>query len=221
MDPLLSEASGMPPVYYQSHLVPGTAALPTATQTTVKRIAFQKSRSETRNGGWLNGVRLVPLCSGVHRAAVVVCLEMCPAVGYMVNWFHGEQMRAVFELGLFRKVIKDEWCKHVGLRFVIKTYVHFGDDNYRLFWSIKKTTKGQKLSPCGASVDLNCKIFLRTFQSTVEFWGRGPGPPVYRDRRSKCVWCACHLPLKIDWMQMRACLCSTQWACSCTTAHSK
>lgn len=65
MDPLLREASGMPPVFYQSHLVPSTAALPTDAQTTVKKDRFhnQDQELETRlvKRG-LNVERCGPLC---------------------------------------------------------------------------------------------------------------------------------------------------------------
>lgn len=68
MDLLLREASGMPPVFYQSHLVPSTPALPTAAQTTVKRDRFhnQDQELETWLVKWgLNVERCGPLCSGL------------------------------------------------------------------------------------------------------------------------------------------------------------
>lgn len=68
MDPLLGEASGMPPVFYQSHLVPSTAALPTAAQTTVKKDRFhcqdQELETELVKRG-LNVERCDPLCSSL------------------------------------------------------------------------------------------------------------------------------------------------------------
>lgn len=68
MDPIPMEAGGMPPVFYQNHLVPSTAALPTAAQTTVKKDRFhnQDQQPETwlvKRG--LNVERCGPLCSSL------------------------------------------------------------------------------------------------------------------------------------------------------------
>lgn len=46
MDPLPREAGGMPPVFYQSHLVPSTAALPTDHS---EKGSLSQSRSGTRD----------------------------------------------------------------------------------------------------------------------------------------------------------------------------
>lgn len=51
IDPLPREGDGMSPVFYQSHLVPSTAALPRATQTTLKNDLFHSQDEELET--WL------------------------------------------------------------------------------------------------------------------------------------------------------------------------
>lgn len=68
MDPLPREAGGMPLVFYQSHLVPSTIALPTASQTTVKKDRFHNQDQELET--WLvkrglNVEHCGPLCSSL------------------------------------------------------------------------------------------------------------------------------------------------------------
>lgn len=91
MDPLLREASGMPPVFYQSHLVPSTAALPTATQTTVKKDHFHNQDQELET--WLvkrglNVERYGPLCSSLLcRCYCVLRSALCCGLSDNLLWF--------------------------------------------------------------------------------------------------------------------------------------
>lgn len=75
MDPVLGEAGGMPPVCYQSHLVPSTAGLPTAAQTTMKKIVFTVEIRNWRRGCLKGGgVNIVVPSVAAHCAVVIVSL---------------------------------------------------------------------------------------------------------------------------------------------------
>lgn len=112
MDPLLMEASGMPPVFYQSHLVPSTAALPTATQTTVKKDRFHNQDQELET--WLvkrglNVEHCGPLCSSLLCCCYCVLRSaLCCGLSDNLLWFDTMEMCSLFLLLLGRssKIIK-------------------------------------------------------------------------------------------------------------------
>lgn len=91
MDPLLREASGMPPVFYQSHLVPSTAALPTASQTTMKKDRFHSQDQELET--WLvkrglNVEHCGPLCSNLLCCCYCVLgSTLCCRLSDNLLWF--------------------------------------------------------------------------------------------------------------------------------------
>lgn len=83
MYPVLREATGMPLVYYHNHLVPSTGALPTATQTVVKKDRFHSQDQELET--WLVKRGLwSPVAA--YCALVIVSLEVHSVVVYLTTF---------------------------------------------------------------------------------------------------------------------------------------
>lgn len=120
MDPILREASGMPPVFYQSHLVPSTAALPTAAKTTVKKDRFHNQDQELET--WLfkrglNVERCGPLCSSLLCCCYCVLgSALCCGLSDNLLWFDTVEMCAPFMLspGHSGKIIKKKDLNMLG-----------------------------------------------------------------------------------------------------------
>lgn len=102
MYPLLREAIGMALVYYQSHLVPSTVTLPTATQTTVKKDRFHSQDQELETCLVKRGLN-VEHC-GLHRSNLLCCCycvlgrALCCGLSDNLLWFDTVEICALLVL---------------------------------------------------------------------------------------------------------------------------
>lgn len=106
--PLPRQASGMPPVSHQSHLVPSTAALPTATQTTVKKDRFHNQDQERETWLLKRGLN-VERCGPLRSSLLCCCYcvlgrALCCGSSDNLLWFDTVEMCALFML----------WSSHSG-----------------------------------------------------------------------------------------------------------
>lgn len=140
--PLFREAIGMPLVYYQSHLVPSTVTLPTATKTTVKKDWFHSQDQELET--WLIKRGLNVERCGPHRSNLLCCCycvlgsALCCGLSDDLLWFDTVEICALLVLwtNYSGKMIKKmiHTCQEI-IEYLpqIEMNVHFGDYDHRWF----------------------------------------------------------------------------------------